>query len=73
MVLQIDWKINPDNKAELEGFYIKYRKQDQSWEDPVNLSPSETSYTITGLGEYDSVSCSTVDFEHLDIFIIFCI
>ncbi|XP_071547716.1 protogenin-like [Panulirus ornatus] len=47
--VKIDWKLPSENTAELEGYKLKYRRQDKPWIGPVNLSPTQTSYTVIGL------------------------
>ncbi|XP_045585005.1 protogenin B isoform X2 [Procambarus clarkii] len=49
LAIKIDWKLPPENTAELEGYVLKYRRQGRPWTSPIRLLPSETSYTIMGL------------------------
>lgn len=48
---QIDWKLPPESKAEVEGYILKFRRQDRQWKDPIKIQPDQNSYTITNLGK----------------------
>lgn len=50
-ILQVDWEVSSENKVEIEGFWLKYKRQDQTWNEPITFPPTQKSYTITGLGE----------------------
>ncbi|KAK8731820.1 hypothetical protein OTU49_007280, partial [Cherax quadricarinatus] len=49
LAIKIDWKLPPENTAEVEGYTLKYRRQDRQWVGPITLLPTQTSFTITGL------------------------
>ncbi|XP_064099963.1 protogenin-like isoform X2 [Macrobrachium nipponense] len=47
--LKIDWQPPEESEAEIEGYILKYRPKGKPWLGPVNLTPDQLSYTITGL------------------------
>ncbi|XP_045123177.1 protogenin B-like [Portunus trituberculatus] len=49
LAIKINWKLPAENKAEVEGYMLKYRRQERQWKGPINLPPSQTSYTINNL------------------------
>ena len=65
LLLQINWKLPAENKAEVEGFVLKFRRQDRQWKADINLPASQASYTINNLGGWHQ-SCESV--MHLSCF-----
>ncbi|XP_063605613.1 protogenin B-like [Penaeus indicus] len=49
LAIKVDWEVSSENKVEIEGFWLKYKRQDQTWNEPITFPPTQKSYTITGL------------------------
>ncbi|XP_050735745.1 protogenin-like isoform X2 [Eriocheir sinensis] len=49
LAIKIDWKLPAESKAEVEGYILKFRRQDRQWKGPIDLQPNQSSYTITNL------------------------
>ncbi|XP_042222331.1 protogenin B-like isoform X2 [Homarus americanus] len=49
LAIKVAWKLPPENTAEVEGFTLKYKRQDKQWQSSITLLPTQTSHTFSGL------------------------
>ena len=52
LFLQVAWQLSEHDISIVEGYTLRYRRENGPWSNTVELPPSNTTYIIAGLGTY---------------------